>query len=235
MGRTRAKRSSSAEARNKRDSWVACTICDVWIDIEDSPFESVEEASAVAHYDCKQCVRLNVLREEFAQLLRQNKQESVLKLENTETRLNDALRPLGQETRMREELQAWVSQLPTQLDDLKSAAEVSLTEKLEGSHRAATDNGTSHLLRMESKEPRAHDKGPNQAKGAAQSHSNREGKSASNLDGECALEGLIPILQTVHIDEEGLHTLASDHKRIRLEFAPSPWRKAPKRQREPRK
>lgn len=45
---------------------------------------------------------------------------------------------------MHEELQAWVSQLQTQLDDLKSETEGSQTEKLEVSHHAATDNGTSH-------------------------------------------------------------------------------------------
>ncbi|KAL3207402.1 hypothetical protein MRX96_010188 [Rhipicephalus microplus] len=69
MGRMRAKRSPSTEATNKRHSWVACTSCDVRIDIEDTPFETVEEASMTAHYDCKQCV----LREEFALFSRQQK------------------------------------------------------------------------------------------------------------------------------------------------------------------
>ncbi|KAH7983363.1 hypothetical protein HPB52_011501 [Rhipicephalus sanguineus] len=190
MGRTRAKRSPSAEASNKRDSWVACTSCDVWIDIEDTPFESVEEASATAHYDCKQCVRLNVLREEFAQLMRQHKEECMLQLENTETRLNDALSQLGRETRMREELQARVSQLQTQLDDLKSATEGSQTEKPEGSPHAATDNnGTSRLPQKEEKEPRAQDKVPNQAAPGSRSGSlePRE-EERSQLDDECALE-----------------------------------------------
>lgn len=111
---------------------MACTSYDVWIDIEDTPFETVEKASATANYDCKQCVRLNVLREEFAQLLRQHKEECVLQLENTKTKLNDVLSQLGRETCMHQNLEAQVSQLHTQLDDLKSAAEGSRTKKPEG-------------------------------------------------------------------------------------------------------
>ncbi|KAH7982226.1 hypothetical protein HPB52_003504 [Rhipicephalus sanguineus] len=189
MGRTRGKRSPSAEASNKRDSWVACTSCDVWIDIEDTPFESVEEASATAHYDCKQCVRLNILREEFTQLLRRHKEECALQLENTETRLSDALSQLGRETRMREELQARVSQLQTQLNDLKSATEGSQTEKLEGSHHVATDSATSRLPQKEDKKRRARDKEPNQAApGSCPGSLEPRGEECSQVDDECALE-----------------------------------------------
>ncbi|KAL1429314.1 hypothetical protein MTO96_016362 [Rhipicephalus appendiculatus] len=162
MGRTRARRSASAEARNKRDSWVACTGCDGWIGIEDTPFESVEEASAATQYVCKQCVRLNVLREEFAQSLRQHKEECALQLDNTEAGLNDALSQLSRETHTREELQARVYQLQAQLDGLKSTTEETQTENLEESHRAVTVDGTSHLSQTRCEEPRAHDRGPNQ-------------------------------------------------------------------------
>ncbi|KAH7957314.1 hypothetical protein HPB52_017395 [Rhipicephalus sanguineus] len=199
MGRTRAKRSQSAEASNKRDSWVACTSCDVWIDIEVTPFESVAEASATAHYDCKHCVRLNVLLEESAQLLRQHKEECVLQLENTETRVNDALSQLGRETRMRKEPQARVSQLQTQLDDQKSATEGSQTEKLEESHHAATDNGMSRLPQKEDRKPRAHDKEPDKASrschdkaapGSCSGTHEPRREERSQLDDECASEAL---------------------------------------------
>ncbi|KAH6947146.1 hypothetical protein HPB50_017219 [Hyalomma asiaticum] len=197
MGKTRGKRSASAEARNKRDSWVACTSCDGWIGIEDTPFETVEEASAATQYVCKQCVRLNVLRDEFAQSLRQHKEQCALQLENTEARLSEALSQLSRETHMREELQARVSQLQARLDDPKSATEETQTKKPEGLHHAVTDNGTSHLSQKECKEPGAHDGRPTQETQGSQPGSLQLRKAeCTQLDGECALEvhGWTPVL-----------------------------------------
>ncbi|KAL3210417.1 hypothetical protein MRX96_037168 [Rhipicephalus microplus] len=185
----RAQQSPSAEASDKKDSLVARTSCDVWIDIEDTPFETVEEASATAHYDCKQCVRLNVLREDFAQCLRQHK-ECVLQLGYTETKLNDALSQLALETRMLEELQAQLSQLQAQLDDLKFVTEGSRTEKSEGLHHAATeDNDTSRLPQEEDKERHTRDKVRSQAAPRSCSEPLQpRRKERSQLDEECALE-----------------------------------------------
>ncbi|KAH7936291.1 hypothetical protein HPB52_021332 [Rhipicephalus sanguineus] len=103
--------------------------------------------------------------------------------------MNDALSQLDRETRMREELQARVSQLQTQLGDLKSATEGSQTEKPEGSPHAATDNGTSRLPQKEHKEPRAQEEVPNQAAPGSRSGSlePRE-EERSQLYEECALE-----------------------------------------------
>ncbi|KAL3218074.1 hypothetical protein MRX96_006054 [Rhipicephalus microplus] len=99
---------------------------------------------------------------------------------------------------MREELQVQVSQLQTQLDDLKSATEGSRTEKSEGSHHAATeDNGTSRLPQEEDKERHTRDKVHSQATPGSYSEPlEPRREERSQLDDECALElqGWRPIL-----------------------------------------
>ncbi|KAH7961194.1 hypothetical protein HPB52_005391 [Rhipicephalus sanguineus] len=66
--------------------WVFCVGCEVWVDLECTPFETVEEARAAPAFTCRQCEKIDTVKAEMTSLVKQQADDSKLLIANLEAR-----------------------------------------------------------------------------------------------------------------------------------------------------
>ncbi|KAH7971834.1 hypothetical protein HPB52_003224 [Rhipicephalus sanguineus] len=91
MPRTRGARASRESASDDAPvvGWVMCAACEEWVKLDNTPFETVEEADAAASYRCHKCEALRILREEFALLIKLETEKWHLTVENVKAKCKE--------------------------------------------------------------------------------------------------------------------------------------------------
>ncbi|KAH7934809.1 hypothetical protein HPB52_000506 [Rhipicephalus sanguineus] len=82
MGRKADRKAGSGSSSQE---WVFCVSCEVWVDLECTPFETVEEARAAPAFTCRQCEKIDTVKAEMASLIKQA-DDSKLLIANLEAR-----------------------------------------------------------------------------------------------------------------------------------------------------
>ncbi|KAH7973190.1 hypothetical protein HPB52_022749 [Rhipicephalus sanguineus] len=83
MGRKADRKAGSGSSSQE---WVFCVSCEVWVDLECTPFETVEEARAAPAFTCRQCEKIDTVKAEMAALVKQQADDSKLLIANLEAR-----------------------------------------------------------------------------------------------------------------------------------------------------
>ncbi|KAH8042584.1 hypothetical protein HPB51_024805 [Rhipicephalus microplus] len=105
--------------------WVMCNGCEMWIQLEHTPFATNDEAEEAETYLCKHCERLRLLKEEFLLMMREMDKGWRLAIQNIATRLTEHIDNTAKERRaVREELaeeKNWRTALCAQVEELRKA------------------------------------------------------------------------------------------------------------------
>ncbi|KAH7971661.1 hypothetical protein HPB52_001159 [Rhipicephalus sanguineus] len=106
--------------------WVMCNGCEMWIQLEHTPFATTEEAEAAQTYLCKHCERMRLLKEEFLMMTREIDKGWRLALNNIATRLTEHIDNTAKERHaLRKELaeeRDWRTALRVQVDELRKVS-----------------------------------------------------------------------------------------------------------------
>ncbi|KAH7952464.1 hypothetical protein HPB52_023621 [Rhipicephalus sanguineus] len=106
--------------------WVMCNGCEMWIQLEHTPFATTEEAEAAQTYLCKHCERFRLLKEEFLMMTREIDKGWRLALNNIATRLTEPIDNTAKERHaLRKELaeeRYWRTALRVKVDELRKVS-----------------------------------------------------------------------------------------------------------------
>ncbi|KAL1475300.1 hypothetical protein MTO96_037387 [Rhipicephalus appendiculatus] len=83
MGRKVDRKTGSGSSSQE---WVFCIGCEAWVDLECTPFETVEEARAWPGFTCRQCEKIHTVKAEMTSLVKQQADGSKLLIANLEAR-----------------------------------------------------------------------------------------------------------------------------------------------------
>ncbi|KAL1485946.1 hypothetical protein MTO96_047160 [Rhipicephalus appendiculatus] len=83
MGRKVDRKTGSGSSSQE---WVFCVGCEAWVDLECTPFETVEEARAAPAFTCRQCEKIDTVKAEMTSLVKQQADDSKLLIANLEAR-----------------------------------------------------------------------------------------------------------------------------------------------------
>ncbi|KAL3223027.1 hypothetical protein MRX96_027836 [Rhipicephalus microplus] len=151
--------------------WVMCNGCEMWIQLEHTPFATTDEAGDAKTYLCKHYERFRLLKEAFLLMTREMDKGLRLAMQYIATRLTEHIDNTAKERRaVREELaeeRNWRTALCAQVNELRNAP---LYTRLE----AADQNLAQDSAAAEENERRV--------SGCARTGDNTECKPKSSLD-----------------------------------------------------